>query len=93
MERLLNFEVIWTQQKVNRFCGRLDEICYCLYMIKFLLADNDSSLHTQLWIDPKEEFLQYIHNGDPVDVTFSVKELKVMYAMLSTYCFIGIAVT
>ncbi|XP_028770830.1 cell cycle checkpoint control protein RAD9A [Neltuma alba] len=38
--------------------------------------DNDSLLHTQLWIDPKEEFLQYIHNGDPVDVTFSVKELK-----------------
>ncbi|KAF7805094.1 cell cycle checkpoint control protein RAD9A [Senna tora] len=38
--------------------------------------DNDSLLHTQLWIDPKEEFLQYIHTGDPVDVTFSVKELK-----------------
>lgn len=38
--------------------------------------DNDSLLHTQLWIDPKEEFLQYVHNGDPVDVTFSVKELK-----------------
>ncbi|XP_057439355.1 uncharacterized protein LOC130731168 [Lotus japonicus] len=38
--------------------------------------DNDSSLHTQLWIDPKEEFLQYVHTGDPIDVTFSVKELK-----------------
>lgn len=38
--------------------------------------DNDSLLHTQLWIDPKEEFLQYDHTGDPVDVTFSVKELK-----------------
>ncbi|CAJ2631659.1 unnamed protein product [Trifolium pratense] len=38
--------------------------------------DNDSLLHTQLWIDPKEEFLQYVHTGDPVDVTFSVKELK-----------------
>ncbi|KAK7258898.1 hypothetical protein RIF29_24487 [Crotalaria pallida] len=38
--------------------------------------DNDSSLHTQLWIDPKEEFLQYFHTGDPIDVTFSVKELK-----------------
>ncbi|KAE9593689.1 putative exodeoxyribonuclease III [Lupinus albus] len=38
--------------------------------------DNDSALHTQLWIDPKEEFLQYFHSGDPIDVTFSVKELK-----------------
>ncbi|XVF31376.1 hypothetical protein REPUB_Repub16aG0140600 [Reevesia pubescens] len=38
--------------------------------------DNDSSLHTQLWIDPMEEFVQYTHTGDPVDVTFSVKELK-----------------
>ncbi|XP_017976248.1 PREDICTED: uncharacterized protein LOC18600470 isoform X4 [Theobroma cacao] len=38
--------------------------------------DNDSSLHTQLWIDPMEECVQYTHTGDPVDVTFSVKELK-----------------
>ncbi|GMY21612.1 cell cycle checkpoint control protein RAD9A isoform X2 [Fagus crenata] len=38
--------------------------------------ENDSSLHTQLWIDPTEEFLQYTHTGDPVDVTFGVKELK-----------------
>lgn len=38
--------------------------------------DNDSSLHTQLWIDPMEEFVQYVHSGDPVDVTFGVKELK-----------------
>ncbi|CAJ1960813.1 unnamed protein product [Sphenostylis stenocarpa] len=38
--------------------------------------DNDTLLHTQLWIDPKEEFLQYVHTGDPMDVTFSVKELK-----------------
>ncbi|GLT90230.1 hypothetical protein SLE2022_081730 [Rubroshorea leprosula] len=38
--------------------------------------DNDASLHTQLWIDPMEEFVQYTHNGDPVDVTFSMKELK-----------------
>ncbi|KAJ9681869.1 hypothetical protein PVL29_017979 [Vitis rotundifolia] len=38
--------------------------------------DNDSSLHTQLWIDPMEEFVQYAHSGDPVDVTFGVKELK-----------------
>lgn len=42
-------------------------------------ADNDSSLHTQLWIDPAEEFVQYMHSGDPVDVTFGVKELKVQY--------------
>lgn len=46
-------------------------------MHKNFVADNDSSLHTQLWIDPKEEFLQYFHTGDPIDVTFSVKELKV----------------
>lgn len=38
--------------------------------------DNDSSLHTQLWIDPAEEFVHYTHSGDPVDVTFGVKELK-----------------
>nr|XP_017243568.1 PREDICTED: cell cycle checkpoint control protein RAD9A isoform X1 [Daucus carota subsp. sativus] len=38
--------------------------------------DNDSSLHTQLWIDPSEEFMQYNHTGNPVDVTFGVKELK-----------------
>ncbi|KAL4580486.1 hypothetical protein LXL04_016681 [Taraxacum kok-saghyz] len=38
--------------------------------------ENDSSLHTQLWIDPCEEFVQYTHTGDPVDVTFGVKELK-----------------
>ncbi|KAL3538152.1 hypothetical protein ACH5RR_001518 [Cinchona calisaya] len=38
--------------------------------------DNDSSLHTQLWIDPAEEFVHYTHSGDPVDVTFGMKELK-----------------
>ncbi|KAK9673123.1 hypothetical protein RND81_12G147800 [Saponaria officinalis] len=38
--------------------------------------DNGPSLHTQLWIDPVEEFLQYVHAGNPVDVTFGVKELK-----------------
>ncbi|KAF5454079.1 hypothetical protein F2P56_023771 [Juglans regia] len=38
--------------------------------------ENDSSLHTQLWIDPTEEFVQYTHTGDPIDVTFAVKELK-----------------
>ncbi|KAK6915594.1 Rad9/Ddc1 [Dillenia turbinata] len=38
--------------------------------------DSDSLLHTQLWIDPSEEFVQYTHTGDPVDVTFAVKELK-----------------
>ncbi|KAG6497150.1 hypothetical protein ZIOFF_045038 [Zingiber officinale] len=37
---------------------------------------NDATLHTQLWIDPAEEFLQYTHIGDPVDITFSMKELK-----------------
>ncbi|XP_068663437.1 uncharacterized protein [Aristolochia californica] len=38
--------------------------------------NSDASLHTQLWLDPAEEFLQYKHGGDAVDVTFSVKELK-----------------
>ncbi|KAL5210693.1 hypothetical protein ABZP36_006316 [Zizania latifolia] len=38
--------------------------------------DCDTRLHTQLWIDPVEEFLEYVHSGDPVDVTFGVKELK-----------------
>ncbi|KAL2469170.1 cell cycle checkpoint control protein family [Forsythia ovata] len=42
--------------------------------------DNDSTLHTQLWIDPTEEFVQYTHSGDPVDVTFGVKELKAFLA-------------
>ncbi|CAA3007082.1 cell cycle checkpoint control RAD9A isoform X1 [Olea europaea subsp. europaea] len=42
--------------------------------------DNDSTLHTQLWIDPAEEFVQYTHSGDPVDVTFGVKELKAFLA-------------
>ncbi|XP_050225548.1 uncharacterized protein LOC126675025 isoform X2 [Mercurialis annua] len=42
--------------------------------------DNDSSLHTQLWIDPVEEFVQYTHIGDPVDVTFGMKELKAFIA-------------
>ncbi|XP_058083003.1 uncharacterized protein LOC131230981 isoform X2 [Magnolia sinica] len=38
--------------------------------------NSDAALHTQLWIDPSEEFLQYTHSGDAVDVTFGVKELK-----------------
>ncbi|KAF8721064.1 hypothetical protein HU200_023479 [Digitaria exilis] len=38
--------------------------------------DCDTRLHTQLWIDPVEEFVEYVHTGDPVDVTFGVKELK-----------------
>ncbi|XP_042475489.1 uncharacterized protein LOC122057446 isoform X2 [Macadamia integrifolia] len=41
-----------------------------------LNEESDAALHTQLWIDPIEEFLQYTHSGDPVDVTFAVKELK-----------------
>ncbi|KAF4364774.1 hypothetical protein F8388_018450 [Cannabis sativa] len=47
-----------------------------IFILGFLIAENDSSLHTQLWIDPMEEFVQYTHTGDPVDVTFGVKELK-----------------
>lgn len=38
---------------------------------------TDGALHTQLWIDPSEELSAYTHKGPPVDVTFSVKELKV----------------
>ncbi|KAL5215653.1 hypothetical protein ABZP36_007054 [Zizania latifolia] len=38
--------------------------------------DCDTRLHTQLWIDLAEEFVEYVHSGDPVDVTFGVKELK-----------------
>jgi len=38
---------------------------------------TDGALHTQLWIDPSEELAAYTHKGPPVDVTFSVKELKV----------------
>lgn len=37
---------------------------------------TDGALHTQLWIDPSEELSAYTHKGPPVDVTFSVKELK-----------------
>ncbi|KAJ8443528.1 hypothetical protein Cgig2_017011 [Carnegiea gigantea] len=44
--------------------------------------DSGSSLHTQLWIDPVEEFLQYAHSGNPVDVTFGVKELKHLFDLL-----------
>lgn len=43
-----------------------------------LTADSDALLHTQLWIDPMEEFVHYSHSGDPVDITFGVKELKVL---------------
>jgi len=42
-------------------------VCGCHYI----------DAHTQLWINPKEEILQYVDIGDPIDVTFSVKELKV----------------
>eukprot|EP00899_Mesostigma_viride_P015225 jgi/Mesvir1/23703/Mv18652-RA.1 len=37
---------------------------------------SETSLGTKLWIDPANELEQYRHVGDPVDVTFSVKELK-----------------
>lgn len=47
-------------------------------MLHCLTADNDALLHTQLWIDPMEEFVHYSHSGDPVDITFGVKELKVL---------------
>ncbi|KAM7523160.1 hypothetical protein LguiA_013062 [Lonicera macranthoides] len=47
----------------------------------FSIVNNDSSLHTQLWIYPSEEFVQYNHAGDPVDVTFGVKELKAFVSL------------
>ncbi|RZR74944.1 hypothetical protein BHM03_00046506 [Ensete ventricosum] len=47
--------------------------------------NSDATLHTQLWIDPAEEFFQYTHTGDPVDVTFGVKELKVIIPFLVPY--------
>ncbi|XAR52630.1 Exodeoxyribonuclease III [Bertholletia excelsa] len=50
--------------------------------------ENDSSLHTQLWIDPTEEFVQYTHKGNPVDITFGVKELKLGTLMLAVAFFI-----
>ena len=51
----------------------------------FLFADNsDLALHTQLWIDRAEEFLHFTHLGDPVDVTFGVKELKVILICLKS---------
>ncbi|KAJ0979719.1 hypothetical protein J5N97_015193 [Dioscorea zingiberensis] len=53
--------------------------------------DGDMALQTQLWIDPTEEFLQYKHAGDPVDVTFGVKELKVPLYFLRTRHFFHFA--
>lgn len=44
--------------------------------------DCDTRLHTQLWIDPAEEFEEYVHTGDPVDVTLGLKELKVTHFLL-----------
>lgn len=50
---------------------------------KSFFVENDSSLHTQLWIDPTEEFVQYNHIRGPVDVTFGVKESKVSSFFMS----------
>jgi cell cycle checkpoint control protein RAD9A len=69
-----------TKGNINNFVGNLVSLLAVYLFPRFFMADNDSLLHTQLWIDPKEEFLQYVHTGDPVDVTFSVKELKVQSA-------------
>ncbi|TKY61518.1 Cell cycle checkpoint control protein RAD9A [Spatholobus suberectus] len=63
-----------TKGKEDAFVGSF--VANCIFMHEDFMADNDTLLHTQLWIDPKEEFLQYDHTGDPIDVTFSVKELK-----------------
>jgi cell cycle checkpoint control protein RAD9A len=71
-----------TKGNINNFVGNLVSLLAVYLFPRFFMADNDSLLHTQLWIDPKEEFLQYVHTGDPVDVTFSVKELKVQLAKL-----------
>lgn len=55
------------------------------FMLVVVVDNSDSALHTQLWIDPAEEFLQYTHVGDAVDVTFGVKELKVKHLFLTFY--------
>lgn len=49
--------------------------------MRFSITESDSLLHTQLWIDPSEEFVQYTHRGDPVDITFGMKELKVIFTV------------
>lgn len=66
--KLSNFFIIFPQH--TQLTAKLN--------INLLISENDSSLHTQLWIDPAEEFVQYTHSRDPVDITFGVKELKVM---------------
>lgn len=54
-------------------------------MVFWWVADDcDTRLHTQLWIDPAEEFVEFVHAGDPVDVTFGVKELKVINSLSLT---------
>ncbi|KAI3854891.1 hypothetical protein MKW92_008230 [Papaver armeniacum] len=58
---------------LNRLLGKAVELRSYIDPTK---DDSDTALHTQLWKDPSKEFLQYTHAGDPVDVTFAVKELK-----------------
>ena len=40
--------------------------------VRILVAENDSLLHTQLWMVPVDEFVQYANSGNPVDVTFYI---------------------
>lgn len=67
------------------FLGLVMEANFFYYVIWFSIPlygiadDCDTRLHTQLWIDPVEEFEEYVHTGDPVDVTLGLKELKVIY--------------
>jgi hypothetical protein len=48
-----------------------------ILMVGSFVDTSDGALHTKLWIDPAEELVEYSHTGAAVDVTFSVKELKV----------------
>ncbi|KAL7003097.1 exodeoxyribonuclease III [Sarracenia purpurea var. burkii] len=62
---------------LGNFQSTLQEITIIATEPSSLPSDVASEIGGKaLWIDPTEEFVQYTHRGDPVDVTFGVKELK-----------------
>lgn len=70
----------------NVSCGLwIRRVCFVLgcFPIPVLVQVADTAdggaLHTQLWIDPAEELQSYSHVGAAVDVTFSLKDLKVVW--------------
>lgn len=80
--KLLNSEATWILQKVGWVSHPFPcRVIFVWKLMRFSITDNDSLLHTQLWIDPSEEFVQYTHRGDPVDITFGMKELKVIFTI------------